>query len=239
MIRIGVLDDSVTDRENLKGHLETFFASNHITIKIIEFSDPISFVEKYEAKYDLIFFDVEMPKLNGIEAARKIRSMDDKVKIVFVTNYPQFAIDGYGINALDYILKPVVYDQLALKLDRIIPDMKKDKEEDAILSINVNNKIEIIEINQITYVEVFGHYLSLHLLDGSVVEYRKPLSVLEKDLEPYGFFRCNSCYLVNIHYITKIKDNEVYIKDTALKISRNKKKAFMIQVTKYLSRGIT
>lgn len=236
MRKIAILDDSEEDTAALAECLERYFHNNGLALKTYAFRNPLEFIEDYVPNtYDLIFFDVDLPGLNGIEAARAVRKKDSLVKIVFVTNYPQFAIDGYGINALDYIVKPIVYDRMALKLDRILPSLE---ENEKILKISSRGEIIVVEVSSITYVEVIGHQLTIHSTNRPDVTYRGTLSSLEEKLAGFNFARCNACYLVNLRQITEVKGDLVYIGDTALKISHSKKKEFMTVFAALVNRGI-
>ena len=109
MIRIAIVEDDRHDREALKKCLNRYEKENQMKFSVTEFQDGEDIVTDYTASYDLIILDIEMAFLNGMKAAEKIRELDTNVIIIFITNMPQYAIQGYKVNALDYILKPISY----------------------------------------------------------------------------------------------------------------------------------
>lgn len=112
MIRIAVVEDDSKDREVLTGFLKRFAEQYTTELKVNVYKDGIEFVERYQAVWDIVFMDIEMPLVDGMEAAQRIRKTDDAVVIVFVTNMAQYALQGYTVDAMDFLLKPVDYPLL-------------------------------------------------------------------------------------------------------------------------------
>ena len=100
--------------------MNKFFIEKNIDFEYKVFKNGLDFVESFQSNYDVIFFDIELPIMNGMEASKKIRNIDHNVEIIFVTRLNNYAIDGYLVNAFDYVLKPINYTSFALKLDRLI-----------------------------------------------------------------------------------------------------------------------
>ena len=109
MLRIATVEDDANDLEALRTHLSRYEKENGLKFQVTEFRDGEDIVTDYSADYDLILMDIEMAFLNGMKAAEKIRELDKDVIIIFITNMPQYAIQGYKVNALDYMLKPISY----------------------------------------------------------------------------------------------------------------------------------
>ena len=107
MLRIATVEDDANDLEALRTHLSRYEKENGLKFQVTEFRDGEDIVTDYSADYDLILMDIEMAFLNGMKAAEKIRELDKDVIIIFITNMPQYAIQGYKVNALDYMLKPI------------------------------------------------------------------------------------------------------------------------------------
>ena len=118
-MNIAIVEDEQTNANLLKEHLSRFAIENHTEINTSVFSTGVSFLNSYTPIWDLILMDIEMPHINGIETARKIRERDSEVLIMFITQMAQYAIDGYSVNAVDYVLKPVNYYAFSLKLKHI------------------------------------------------------------------------------------------------------------------------
>ena len=177
---------------------------------------PVHPAEGYQPGYDIIFLDVEMPRLGGFGAAERIRAVDPDVVLVFVTNMAQYAIKGYEVDALDYVLKPVSYGAFCTKLSRAIQRVQRRKGGQVALYLETRNRM------------LYYH--------TATQEYavRGSLAGAEKQLAAYHFARCNQCYLVNLQYVRGVENDFVQVGDARLEISRRQKAAFMTAVASYL-----
>ena len=108
-MRVAIVEDELHTRKEIRKLLEKYADENGVSFQITEFADGDNITENYQGCYDLILMDVEMPFVDGMTAAGEIRKVDREVTIIFITNAPQYAIKGYKVGALDYILKPVSY----------------------------------------------------------------------------------------------------------------------------------
>ncbi|MFA6829971.1 MAG: LytTR family DNA-binding domain-containing protein [Bacilli bacterium] len=232
MIKIFILEDDLDAIEQIKDYLGQYqIEKSKVAFNITAYPNPFDFLEKYTFDADIIFLDIEMPGMNGMEVAKKIRQKDAKTLIIFVTNLAQYAIEGYEVNAFDFILKPVHYPSFSLKLDRIINELDHRK-NDKTISIQTKSGIKRILISDLSYVEVMNHDLIYHLSDEEIIV-RGTISQAQKELEPYHFALCNSCYLVNLKFSTNIQDNSVVINNQKLPISKNKRKDFLEEIAAY------
>ena len=112
MLRIAIVEDEASVRETLKSYIERFSEETGEHHVISEFQDGDEILDGYSAEYDLILLDIQMKRIDGYETAKKIRALDEDVILVFVTNMADYAIKGYGVRAMDFILKPVEYVML-------------------------------------------------------------------------------------------------------------------------------
>ena len=129
MLRIATVEDDTNDLEALRTHLKRYEKENGLKFLITEFRDGEDIVTDYSADYDLILMDIEMAFLNGMKAAEKIRELDKDVVIIFITNMPQYAIQGYKVNALDYMLKPISYFSFSESMGRALHRVKVQEKE--------------------------------------------------------------------------------------------------------------
>ena len=232
MLKIAIVEDSESDYKSLQNHLERFQQENNIVFQIDRYTNPILLLEKYNFSYDLIFFDTMMPGINGMEAAKMLRERDKDVCIIFITSLAQYAIEGYAVQALDYILKPVSYFDFSLKFTRAIDKFSTKKEKTIIIKTKSGQKL--IDIKDIIYIESIGHNVVYHLSNQEIEE-RSSLKEVEANLRNYSFSRCNSCYIVNLNFVTGIKGYECYLNDIVLPISQPKKKSFLQEVTNFIN----
>ena len=118
MLNIAIVEDEKEMSNCLRDYLIKFFNEENISIDVSIFDNGNIFLEKYKLNYNLIFLDIKMPSIDGMEVAQKIRKIDKNVMIIFVTSLAQYAIKGYEVNAFDYILKPIDYYNFKLKMSR-------------------------------------------------------------------------------------------------------------------------
>ena len=195
------------------------------------FSDGEDIIDNYRAGFHIIFMDIQMRFLDGMTTAKLIREKDEKVIIIFITNMASYAIKGYEVDALDFIIKPVTYPILAQKLRRAIKRL--DKEEGHFLLIPVEDGVRKIAASQIYYIESQRHQMIYHTTSG-IFEAGGRLDDLEKELTPFGFCRSNKGYLVNMRYVEGVQNGCCLIAGDQLTISRRKKATFMEQLSKVL-----
>lgn len=228
-IRVAIVEDDLTASNTLSDYLLRYAEENHIQFRITAFSNAISLLNNYTAEYDIIFMDIRMPYINGMDAAHKLRALDQKVLLIFVTSLTQYAIEGYEVNALNYIVKPINYYDFALKLTRAVS--RVPQVNNATFSITTKNGVIRLDPEDIRYVESQGHHLTFHTLNGEYTQYSS-LTKLEEKLLEHNFARCNSCYLVNLRYVRNIKGYTAILDNCELKISQPRKKLF-VQALEY------
>ena len=157
-------------------------------------------------QYDIIFLDINMEEMDGLETARRIRQASAKVHIVFVTAYITYALEGYKVNAARYLLKEDGGLENALKecLDAVTARMASEKKT---YEINLLNGRKSIPVDALLYVESRLHKVLFFAMEDGIQEYHKygRLDGVAQELEPYGFFRIHQSFLVNIRYVVKVE----------------------------------
>lgn len=230
MIKIAIVEDEHAYAMQLQEYLNTYEKENGEVFEISLFSDGDEIVHKYKPIYDIILMDIEMKFMDGMSAAEEIRKVDTEVVIIFITNMPQYAIRGYAVEALDYVLKPISYFAFSQRLNRAIGRIKKRISKT--ISINIKGGTVRLDVANITYVESQGHTLIFHTT-GAEYEASGTMKELEKELESLNFYRGNKGYLINLAHVDGIKDACAVVRGEALLISRSRKKDFMEMLTRY------
>lgn len=234
MLRIAVVEDDPTTRQQLLEQLERYRKERQIELNVEAFSDGADLAEEYCPGRDAILLDIEMPHMDGISAAQQIRRQDQDVIIIFITNLAKYAIRGYEVNALDFVLKPVSYYALSMRLDRIVSSLAQRNRQ--YLLINIEDGVIRLSTDDITYIEVLRHRLYIHTKEECYTS-AGTLTEMEERLRSAGFARCNKGYLVNLRHVSRIYPDSVEIGPDRLLISRRKRDEFLSAVTDYYGRG--
>ena len=231
MISIAIVEDDKKERLRIKECLDYITAQEDVQLNISEFSNGLEFLGNYKPIYDIVLMDIEMPGMNGMEAAHALRKIDKTVILIFVTNLAQYAVQGYEVEAMDFILKPINKYSFAMKLDRAISRTTKRLDES--IQIRTEGETFSVQIASVKYVEVAAHYVVYHTTDGDYTEYNT-LKEVEKKINKSFFVRCNRCYLVNLRYITSVKRDSVFVGKDELVISRPQQKTFLAAFADFL-----
>ncbi len=230
--KIAIVEDEIEASDTLRKMIEEYQKKdkeNHYTI--VTFSSASSFLFEYNASYDLVFMDIEMPGLNGMEAAKQIREKDKHVLIVFVTNMAQYAVEGYSVHAYDFILKPINYPRFSMKFERICNELTHQN-NDHYISIQIKKEVRRIRVDEIKYVEVLNHDLILHMT-RECLRFRGTMKEIEQKLRQENFSRCSNSFLVNLKYISGLKGDLVLLGEESLRISQTKRFSFLSDYALY------
>lgn len=233
MIHVAMVEDDSLYVEKLTGYIRLYEKGSNERIRISVFTDGEDIVMDYAADYDIILMDVEMQFMDGMTAAKEIRKLDTDVVIIFITNMSQYAIAGYTVDALDYVLKPVEYFAFSQRLDRALERLKKRREK-RYLTISLKGGIKKLDISDITYIEVQNHDLIFHT-QGETYFTKGTMREVEKELGSDAFFRCNKCYLVHMEYVEGIKNNDILVGGDVVQVSRSRKKEFLDMLNNYMN----
>ena len=232
MIKIAIVDDDDICAKTLEKYLLRYQNDYHEKINIQRFQDGEDIAIGYKAEFDIILMDIEMQFMDGMTTAKKIREMDEEVVIMFITNMPQYAMQGYEVEALDYVLKPINYYAVSQRIERAISRMKKRTKK--YLSVNYKGSVQKLDISELYYVEVQDHDLIYHTKNGSIMVRGTIREVAEK-LENEAFFRCNKAFLINLEYVDGYENNDILIAGDRVQVSRAKRKEFMDLLNNYMN----
>lgn len=219
MIKVVILEDDREQAELTESFLKQYAQTGNCLFDVKSFDSPLEFLETYRYDADLIFLDIRMPGMTGMDVAKEIRKKDDSVTLIFITSLTQYAIEGYSVNAEDYIIKPINYPEFQIKLNRCLSRITL-KSSRTVTFIN-NDSITKLSIDSITYIETDFHRLVFHDNEGFTYVKHQSMKDCEEEFKNTDFLRINSSYMVNLRYASNIQAGDMILNDgTRLKISR-------------------
>lgn len=231
-MRLAIVEDEKIFADNILGYLQRFQKETGYQIETVWFQDGCDIAEGYKSDFDIILMDIQMKFMDGMTAAKKIREIDSQVMLLFLTNMASYAIRGYEVDAMDYIIKPVTYFSFSEKLKRAMRTVEYRKSQYIIVPIE--GGAQKVELSSVYYVECRGHSLFFKQAKAEI-ESKGTMNKLEALLVPYGFYRNSKSFLVNLDYVESIQRNECTVHGERLPVSRMKKKEFMQALLKYVS----
>lgn len=231
MLRIAVVDDEDAQRSELVAMVERYGRENDLELRTLEFADGRGLIESDVAPHlDIILLDIEMADVDGMKAARRLRAAGVAAQIVFVTNMAQYAIKGYEVGALDFIVKPVRYASLAFRLSRAVELALRRRASR--VQITCKGVVHQVLASDIHYVEVSRHRLRYHTARG-VLESWGTMRAARERLEPLGFSPCGASFLINLESVTSLTRDTVTVAGEQVRVSRGYRQEFFDALTRF------
>ena len=224
MLRIAIVEDDLPCARQLEQYISDFGRESGRGFSVTVYRDGADLMEQFRAQFDIILMDIQMPLLDGMTAAECVRRQDQEVVIIFITNMPQYAIRGYQVDALDYVLKPVEYFPFTQRLNRAILRVKNRQK--FYLTLPVKGGVVKLAAGDLCYVESQGHQLTYHTRTGAYLT-AGAIGQAEEQLAGQGFFRCNKGCLVNLEHVEGVREGCALVNGALLPISRGRKTAFL------------
>ena len=232
MVRIAIVEDDPSDMARLTECLRRYEQEQDETFSVKSFFAPAEFLNTYGPGYDLIFMEIELPLTNGMEVARQLREIDSIATLVFITNMEQYAVNGYEVDAIDFVVKPINYYRFSSMMRKAMRHIARRIEKEVL--VQSAGSITRLRVSQILYVEIRDHLLIYHTDQGRFESWGKMTDV-EADLSSHGFVRCSSSHLVNLRYVISVDGSGVNVAGEKLPLSQRRRKALYASVTSYLS----
>jgi len=231
-IKVAIVEDQEEASNSLMDCLNAFSKENGIVFETRLFKEGFSFLD-HDKDYDLIFMDVEMPGMNGIQVAEKLRNEDSDVALIFVTNMAQYAIQGYSVDAIDYVLKPIKYSRFSALMKKTLRIIDKNQENEIILK--TGGGMKKLLLSSIYYIEISDHLLIYHTKDGDI-DVWGTISGAEASLPAESFCRCSHSVIVSLKYVSSVVKDTIYLNNDNIKIaiSHSKKKEFMSRYNRFV-----
>lgn len=210
VINIAICEDDEKQVMINKKYIEQWGELRELPLNILVYPSAESFLFNwnYEQHIDIIFLDIVMGRMSGIELAKHIRSQDEEVTIIFITGEESYVFDGYKVQALDYLMKPVKKEDIFYCLDRW--KIKSLKEETSYYLVKKGKELVKINYDDIYYFISFDHYIDINTVD-EVITFKEKIGQVEQDLPGTQFCRCHRSYIVNLKHIESIYKNEVIL----------------------------
>jgi two-component system, LytTR family, response regulator LytT len=222
--QIAFVDDDPAFLEEAKQDIERYQSEEKVSLQISCFHDGLEFINRYESIFDVVFLDIDMPNMNGLTAAKKLREKDPTVCLLFITSLAQFAIQGYEVHAFNFLVKPVDYFFFSENLRKALAYVSAHEQEEVVLL--KDKDLVKVPLSSIRYVEKDGNYLLYHTGEA-VYRVRGTMQELLTTWKSRGFGQCLSGCLVNYRFVKRIGHNEVLVEKESLPLSRNYKNEFM------------
>lgn len=237
MVKIAIVEDEREVQDKMCNYVSQFFDNAGVECHLTCFSDGNKFLLHFDNEYDLVLMDIQLNESNGFETAQKLRKINNDVIIIFVTNLSQFAVKGYEVEALAYVVKPVTYSMLSLVLDRALTRIRN--KADKYLILKKEGETLRLPVSQIKYIEVVDHELIYHTVEKDFA-LRGSLNNVEKEFLKFGFFRCNRYAIVNLKHVTSVKEYEIKIgNNERVAVSHSRRQALLKTLAEYYTQGGT
>lgn len=208
MIKIVICEDERETQLLIEDYLDNILKNINIKYEIQKYSSGEELLEGNLKDIDILLLDIQMGQINGMDAARKIREVNNKMEIIFITSLIDYVQEGYEVRAYRYLLKPIESEELKKHVSTCIKEIEVNK-KNYILIKNKSNTYKI-HSNEIKYVEVQKKDMSIHTINKDL-EVRYSLEKIERDLNLDKFVRCHKSYLVNLSYVENIKLNTLVL----------------------------
>lgn len=236
LFNIAIVDDEQNIIDSLKDMIEEYAKSHNIELSVESFLSGENFLTQDHISFSVIFLDIDMPVINGLNVAKKIRETNSSSIIIFCTNFEQYAINGYEVDAFGFLVKPVNEFAITKLLNRTFAKLGTCCTKKITVKTITGN--EVFDISKIVFVEVQKHILYYYVYRNGkmdAIRSRGSMHEVVKSINSEQFVRCSVCYLVNLQFVLSIKNNFVNVPEHSLAISRNYKKPFLNAFMSYMN----
>ena len=236
---IVILEDQEADSERLQSFLRRYGEAHGTTLTVSVFRDGTELLDGYESGFDILFMDIELPLMNGMQTAERVRQMDELIPIIFTTNMAQYAIKGYEVGALGFMVKPISYILFENYLTKALARCRRNEQIRANSTIMLGSGSSFRQINtdEIVCVIKDRNYLIYRLISGEEIRERGAMKDVLPRFENTTLKQCANGCLVNLRHVRKKERNEVYLPDVTFSITMPFRKSFTEELMNYM-RGV-
>ena len=237
MYRALIVEDDPQAAETLRAHLERYAAERGTSFSVEILPSALEFLEGTRPA-DVVFMDIGLPGVSGMEAAEVMRQTDELTPLIFVTDLAQYAVRGYQVDALDFMVKPVTYEDFALRMGRAMRVM--DRNAGGTVSVATDEGLRLIAEKDVVYVEIFRHDLYWHVTGSAQpLHARGTLTRVAEELGAERFCRVSASHLINMGQLALIRPGSIVMSDgTEIVISRRRRREVLETLTRYMGGSI-
>lgn len=210
MLLIAVCDDMPIECADIAKQIENILKQSDMDFVIKKFFNGMELVQSKES-FDIIFLDIKMPKISGMELAKEMRKQEKQSLIVFITSAREYVFEAFDVEAFQYLLKPIQKDKLNYVLEKATKRIQIDANTDFLI-LSVDRQTKKVFLKDILYIESVGRIAKIHCNEGTLETYEQ-IGVLEDKLSDKSFFRCHKCFLVNLNYVDAFNKTEVSLEN--------------------------
>jgi len=231
MLRIAICDDEQYMVDKISTMAADFFRGKNMEITIAQFSNGEELL-KYDRAIDILFLDIQMNGMDGMETARKLRSRKFKGFLIFITILKEMVFQAFDVQAYDYLVKPIEEKRFEKTMERLLASMQNASE--ASLLVQKGYESSIISLEDIVFCEIIDRKVYLHLASSEVVDFYERIENLETKLDD-RFFRCHRSFLINLKYLKSYKNGTAYLEGgKEIPVSRLRSKKFSDVILQYM-----
>ena len=228
MLHIAIVDDEPSVCDFLRQGTQSVLDNASLEGNISVFNSAEAFLASSAQPFHLVLLDIQMQGMDGMACAEMLRQRDSNVVIIFITSMVQYAVQGYLVEALDYIVKPVTEAQLQLSLGRALRKLQ-DRQPHTV-AFRAGGVITPVSVEDVLYVEAVNHSAIAHTVRGEI-PCGMTLSAVENLLAPYHFHRCHAAFLINLAKVERVQANDVVVAGVTVPVSKHRRKAMMQAIT--------
>lgn len=231
MIKIAIVEDTPEQRAQLRGYVEDFFAQHGEPVQVLEYPDGQAIVEAYPDEVQLLLLDIDMPRMNGMDAAQAIRERDEQVLIVFITNLIQYAVRGYAVDAMDFLIKPVTAYSCRATFSRVLKKLRQRRGQR--IEVKCHKNTLVVNLGELLYAETQGRALLLHLQSGPLTV-SESIQSFEERTRGMALFRCHNSFLVNLAFVDRLEKTDAVVAGQRIPISKYRRSGFLQAMADYM-----
>ena len=232
MLNIAIVEDEACQLEQLAASVQSALARLGVTAQLACMDSAKPLLARYDAgeRFDLLLLDIQMPGEDGMSAAARVRGADAEVLIVFITSMAQYAVQGYKVDALDFLIKPVSQEALCTCLTRALRRLQR--RAPASLRVRSGGSLRIVPVASILYAEL-RERRTLLCTRTEEIPCAGTLSTVGDELIAYGFFRCHAAFVVSLAQVERLDGGEILVGGRRVPLSKHRRKQFLAALAAY------